>query len=257
MKIENKINKKSVDNRVYTMNSYPAEKEEIKKRKQKFIQEGLSYYKDAKKITQTVYKKLKTELEAGDKDALRRLFLESTMDIINSTADVYASFDVEEYMSFEECLSFVFEYMYSYYLNYEYLPANRTLFKSNIIQLTVYKTVIKAYNLAKSRSSEFSDVIWNIDKIESEEISFKNLNIEDLKPKLEKIFSQLNNKEQKLIRMAFGLDDGKPKSYAEVGKALGVSRARVGFIVQKALKKLRHPDVTNKIKDYSITDLNI
>ena len=60
----------------------------------------------------------------------------------------------------------------------------------------------------------------------------------------------LTDREQKVLRLRFGLDDGRPRTLEEVGKVFHVTRERIRQIEAKALRKLRHPSRSKKLKDY-------
>ena len=60
----------------------------------------------------------------------------------------------------------------------------------------------------------------------------------------------LTEREQQVLRLRFGLDDGKPRTLEEVGKQFHVTRERIRQIEAKALRKLRHPSRSKKLKDY-------
>lgn len=60
----------------------------------------------------------------------------------------------------------------------------------------------------------------------------------------------LTEREQKVLRLRFGLDDGRPRTLEEVGKEFNVTRERIRQIEAKALRKLRHPSRSKKLKDY-------
>ncbi len=60
----------------------------------------------------------------------------------------------------------------------------------------------------------------------------------------------LTEREQQVLRLRFGLDDGKPRTLEEVGKIFNVTRERIRQIESKALRKLRHPSRSKKLKDY-------
>lgn len=60
----------------------------------------------------------------------------------------------------------------------------------------------------------------------------------------------LTDREQKVLRLRFGLDDGRPRTLEEVGKEFDVTRERIRQIEAKALRKLRHPSRSKKLKDY-------
>lgn len=60
----------------------------------------------------------------------------------------------------------------------------------------------------------------------------------------------LTDREQKVLRLRFGLDDGQPRTLEEVGKEFNVTRERIRQIEAKALRKLRHPSRSRKLKDF-------
>jgi len=71
-----------------------------------------------------------------------------------------------------------------------------------------------------------------------------------LKDHIQEILDTLNDREKRVLIYRFGLEDGKPKTLEEVGKVFGVTRERVRQIEAKALRKLRHPSRSKKLKDY-------
>ena len=71
-----------------------------------------------------------------------------------------------------------------------------------------------------------------------------------LKEQLEDVLSTLTDREQKVLRLRFGLDDGRARTLEEVGKEFNVTRERIRQIEAKALRKLRHPNRSNKVRDY-------
>ncbi len=64
------------------------------------------------------------------------------------------------------------------------------------------------------------------------------------------MLESLTDREKKVLRLRFGLDDGKARTLEEVGKQFGVTRERIRQIEAKALRKLRHPSRSKKLKDY-------
>jgi RNA polymerase primary sigma factor len=62
--------------------------------------------------------------------------------------------------------------------------------------------------------------------------------------------AELNDREQQVVRLRFGLDDGQPRTLEEVGKQFGVTRERIRQIEAKTLAKLRHPHRSQKLRDY-------
>ena len=71
-----------------------------------------------------------------------------------------------------------------------------------------------------------------------------------LKEQLEEVLGTLTEREQKVLRLRFGMSDGRARTLEEVGKEFDVTRERIRQIEAKALRKLRHPSRSRKLKDY-------
>ena len=71
-----------------------------------------------------------------------------------------------------------------------------------------------------------------------------------LREQLEEVLSTLTPREEQVLRMRFGLTDGKPHTLEEVGKEFDVTRDRIRLIESKALRKLRHPSRSKKLRDF-------
>ncbi|MBR1702139.1 MAG: RNA polymerase sigma factor RpoD [Lachnospiraceae bacterium] len=71
-----------------------------------------------------------------------------------------------------------------------------------------------------------------------------------LKEQLEEVLGTLTEREQKVLQLRFGLNDGRARTLEEVGKEFNVTRERIRQIEAKALRKLRHPSRSRKLKDY-------
>ena len=71
-----------------------------------------------------------------------------------------------------------------------------------------------------------------------------------LKEQLVEVLGTLTEREQKVLRLRFGMDDGRARTLEEVGREFNVTRERIRQIEAKALRKLRHPSRSRKLKDY-------
>ena len=71
-----------------------------------------------------------------------------------------------------------------------------------------------------------------------------------LKEQLLGVLDTLTPREEKVLRLRYGIDDGKPRTLEEVGKEFNVTRERIRQIEAKALRKLRHPSRSKKLKDF-------
>ncbi|MBQ7374185.1 MAG: sigma-70 family RNA polymerase sigma factor, partial [Clostridia bacterium] len=71
-----------------------------------------------------------------------------------------------------------------------------------------------------------------------------------LKEQLINVLDTLTPREEKVLRLRYGLDDGRPRTLEEVGKEFNVTRERIRQIEAKALRKLRHPSRSKRLKDF-------
>lgn len=71
-----------------------------------------------------------------------------------------------------------------------------------------------------------------------------------LKEQLEEVLDTLTDREENVLRLRFGLNDGRTRTLEEVGRVFGVTRERIRQIEAKALRKLRHPSRSNQLKDF-------
>ena len=73
-----------------------------------------------------------------------------------------------------------------------------------------------------------------------------------LKEELESVLLTLSDREERVLKLRFGLEDGQCRTLEEVGQIFGVTRERIRQIEAKALRKLRHPSRSKKLKDYLV-----
>lgn len=92
---------------------------------------------------------------------------------------------------------------------------------------------------------EFIPSDANLDDVVIHAVEQKNL-----REKIEELLTGLNDQEQKVLRMRFGLDDDDPKTLEEIGKVFGVTRERIRQIEAKAIRKLRHPSRLKQLKNF-------
>ena len=74
--------------------------------------------------------------------------------------------------------------------------------------------------------------------------------LESLQIEIERALNTLTPREAKVLKLRFGLEDGKSRTLEEVGKEFMVTRERIRQIEAKALRKLRHPSRSKKLRDY-------
>ena len=100
--------------------------------------------------------------------------------------------------------------------------------------------------IGEEDDSHLGDFIKDEDSPEPQDSAAYTL----LKEQLEEVMSTLTAREAKVLKLRFGLEDGKARTLEEVGKEFKVTRERIRQIEAKALRKLRHPSRSKKLKDY-------
>ena len=100
--------------------------------------------------------------------------------------------------------------------------------------------------IGEEEDSHLGDFIPDGDALAPAEAAAYSL----LKDQIEEVLGSLNEREQKVLKLRFGLEDGRARTLEEVGKEFDVTRERIRQIEAKALRKLRHPSRSKKLRDY-------
>ena len=100
--------------------------------------------------------------------------------------------------------------------------------------------------IGEEDDSQLGDFIPDETNMSPEDFAINEL----LKDEISEVLLTLTEREEKVIRLRFGLEDGRPRTLEEVGQLFGVTRERIRQIEAKALRKLRHPSRSRKLKDY-------
>ena len=100
--------------------------------------------------------------------------------------------------------------------------------------------------IGEEDDSHLGDFIKDEHNMSPEEFATNEM----LKDEISEVLLTLTEREEKVVRLRFGLEDGKPRTLEEVGQMFGVTRERIRQIEAKALRKLRHPSRSRKLRDY-------
>jgi len=100
--------------------------------------------------------------------------------------------------------------------------------------------------IGEEEDSHLSDFIEDRNTLPPVDAASRQL----LKEQISEVLDELNPRERKVLRLRFGLEDGQPRTLEEVGRVFSVTRERIRQIEAKALRKLRHPTRSRRLKDY-------
>jgi RNA polymerase primary sigma factor len=100
--------------------------------------------------------------------------------------------------------------------------------------------------MGEEENSHLGDFIEDRDTLPPADAASRQL----LKEQIDSVLSSLSPREQRVLQLRFGLEDGRSRTLEEVGKEFNVTRERIRQIEAKALRKLRHPSRSRRLKDY-------
>jgi RNA polymerase primary sigma factor len=123
---------------------------------------------------------------------------------------------------------------------------NISVEKVQIIQKVAQEPISLEAPVGEEEDSSLGDFIADPDTPTPMEFTSKEM----LKRELNEVLETLTDREEKVLRMRFGLLDGHSRTLEEVGREFGVTRERIRQIEAKALRKLRHPSRSKKLKDF-------
>lgn len=118
--------------------------------------------------------------------------------------------------------------------------------KVQIIQKVAQEPISLESPVGEEEDSSLGDFIPDPDTLTPMEFTSKEM----LKRELDTVLETLTDREEKVLRMRFGMLDGRARTLEEVGREFGVTRERIRQIEAKALRKLRHPSRSKKLKDF-------
>jgi RNA polymerase primary sigma factor len=114
------------------------------------------------------------------------------------------------------------------------------------IQKIAQEPISMEMPIGEENDSSLGDFIEDPDAYAPEDAAAYEM----LKEQMKDILDTLTDREENVIRLRFGLDDGRTRTLEEVGKVFGVTRERIRQIEAKALRKLRHPSRSKRLKDF-------
>ena len=102
--------------------------------------------------------------------------------------------------------------------------------------------------IGEEDDSHLGDFVEDKESLSPTEFTSKTM----LREALYDVMSNLTEREERVLKLRYGLDDNKPRTLEEVGKEFGVTRERIRQIEAKAIKKLKHPTKQKKLDDFSV-----
>jgi RNA polymerase primary sigma factor len=107
-------------------------------------------------------------------------------------------------------------------------------------------TVSLEQPVGEENDTELGDLLEDADAVSPLDAVSETM----LREQVERVLDSLDGREQRVIRLRFGLDDGRPRTLEEVGSEFGLTRERIRQIESLALRKLRHPSRSRKLREF-------
>lgn len=229
-------------------------------RKEKFIKLSKELYPNSVDLKDSEYIKIRNRIESGDKTVVPYLLHLSINAINTAIADLYARYDIEDVLPFEEALSYSLEQFNKYFWNYDKLPEYISQYKRSLISYYSYKFVYRAYARAYKRHQNEElmskqDLAWKKDKEDSYEIDLKELYKDEVRSLLKKTGKKLTKKQAEAIGLKFGFITGEEMRFAEVARHSKITRHWAALLVQTGLDKMRNN--SNGLKRYIDNDFEV
>lgn len=234
----------------------------IVQKKLSYIEMGKEIYPNAKEMTLECYNNIRNDLISGDATANKRLLEYSINAIIESTANIYARFEVEDILPFEEALSVL---MYKYYKiikNFTTIPNYYSKYKNSLVNYYVYKIITNQYLSVKIKKDRIlikpiNEIYAEMDKDEIDEFTCEDLAKEEFTKRLNKTLKKLKSKNAEMLLYRYGFKTGEVETYEVLGEIFGMTHAGAEYVIEKTIKKLRKPENCKQLMLYSDTKLEI
>lgn len=237
-------------------------KEVREQRKRAYLNEAKQYYPVLEKITDKEYQSIKTAIINGDKNARKRLMEVSMAPIVDSLAKIYAKFDVDKVVSFEEGLSYVLERFNKNVLSFNNLPRLWSEYSISLINFYTFNAIKYRYQFTKYNKDNVSilpksSLIWEMDKMQHEEFSYRYFVKADVRKRIIEVMSKLDTRQARVLALKYGLFDGCEKTFEEIAESENISRSRVDQIINQALKNIRKRKNIKPLLPYQDKDLDL
>ncbi len=238
---------------------YTLDRNLIKKRKQNYINMGKEIYPKTEPLTEEKYDVIFNSFNSGNKHCLNELFTLSIDHIIKTLANIYAKYDIENVLPFEESLSVSLEAIIKYVNNYETLPNSHWDYLCKILNITIYNKLTKIYSRTKHYQDKVetqpnSSIIYIIDKQGSQSNEYSKILINEARERINKTKAKLPSRNAKVLELRYGLNNNNPLTFEEIGKIENVGRNCAHQLVSAALKRVRKPENIKKLNIYKDLD---